>query len=241
MKKIFFLLLSLVIFPCQVAFANVNVNIITSDGITERDITNTARAIQYTGSYMYSHFQRQLHSNITLSLVKADNDLPKNDSGSFSTQGNITVAIKDSGNDYRTIFLVAHELIHQYQLDIVTPDTLNKNLWFTEGMADYFAMKIANMTGQDRTKSFLKYALQSCNYDIPLKDITTRDGWTFYSKTMNPYIIADSAILQITSKHSDETLFGYLLTLQTHTADEAMRLIYGINMKQAGVSRLYRR
>lgn len=230
MKKIFFLLLSLIIFPCQVSFANVNVNIVTSDGITERDVTNTARAIQYTGSYMYSHFQRRLHSNITLSLVKSDDDLPKNGSGSFSTQGNITVAIKNSENDYRTVFLVAHELIHQYQLDIVTPDTLNKNLWFTEGMADYFAMKIANMKGQDRTKDFMKYALQSRNYNIPLKDIITRDGWEFYSETMSPYIIADQAVLQITSKYSDDTLFGYLLALQTHTADEAMRLIYGINM-----------
>ena len=165
-----------------------------------------------------------------MNLVTADSKVASDESGSFSTNGKITITIKDSTNDYRTVFLVAHELVHQYQQDIAPPSTLNKNMWMTEGMADYIAMKIANQLGKDRTQAFWKYAKTSREYPIGLSSVSSRRDWNENSQTWNLYPLADRAVFCLATKYPEQMLFAYILALNTHTAEEAMRLTYGIGM-----------
>lgn len=206
-----------------------NINIVTTEGVTMKDITNTARAIQYTGTYMYTHYQKRLETDVSLTIRKGTR-AQIDESGSFTRNGDVTVAFTNEDSDYREIFLVAHELIHQYQLDAVIPDTLNKNIWFTEGMADYLAMQIANMMGKDQSKTFQNYGKRGLSYGIKLSEICSRTRWNFYSKDNNLYPLADFAMYELFSRYSAKNPFAYLLILQTHSADEAMRLTYGISM-----------
>lgn len=229
LKKILVFALFFVLLSVQAAFA-ANVNIITSDGITNRDIENTVKAINMTGRYMDANFQRRLRTDVTLNLVTADSKIASDESGSFSTNGKITITIKDSSSDYRTVFLVAHELVHQYQQDIAPPSTLNKNMWMTEGMADYIAMKTANQLGKDRTQAFWKYAKTSREYPIGLSSVSSRRDWNENSQTWNLYPLADRAVFCLATKYPEQMLFAYILALNTHTAEEAMRLTYGIGM-----------
>lgn len=207
-----------------------NVDIVTGNGITNRDVTNAVHAVELTGQYMYQNFQRSLMTDVSLKLVSADDEAPANSSGSFSTNGRIVITIKESSNDYRTIFLVAHELVHQYQQDIASPDTLNKNMWFTEGMADYFAMKIANQTGNDRTAAFLRHGERARGLAVSLKDIAPRRQWVLKSQEVNLYPLADLAAIRLAQRFPENSFFAYILSLNTHSAEEAMRLTYGIGM-----------
>ena len=222
---------SLAVFSCMPASA-ANVNIITSDGLTDRDVTNAVRATELTGRYMFENFQRRLLTDVMLELVPVDENTTASEPKSFSKNGRIVVSIKDSTNDYRTIFLVAHELVHQYQQDVATPDTLNKNLWFTEGMADYLAMRIANQTGSDKTEDFIRQAQRGYAYDVSLAQIAPRGGWTSASRSQSLYPLADLAVIHLSQQSSEQSFFAYLLALNTHTAEESLHIVYGIKMDE---------
>lgn len=212
------------------ASPNAVINISTSSGITDSDIQNTLKTINLTNSYMKTNFNRVLLNNVSLKLIK-DNSLGNSrTSQSFSKHGYVVVTLKDTYTDYYSMFLVAHELIHQYQLDAVPYTILNKNLWFTEGMADYLAMKISNINGKNMEYAFRNYAQSSLNFNYSLHDITSRDGWEYHSKNSNPYAMADRAVLSLVNQYSKDLLFTYLNTLTTHDAEAALRLVYGLEI-----------
>jgi hypothetical protein len=153
-----------------------------------------------------------------------------------ASPGKINIWLNQSDNAYKTCFLVAHELTHQYQIEQVGKDTLNKNMWFTEGMADMVGVQVANAYDQSKFRAFARSAASKVrNAGVQLSWFERRKAWNDAYQNGTPvYAKADLAMIYLTSKYPSMLMWSYLYNLKddSTTASGALQRTYGITAEE---------
>lgn len=211
-----------------------------SGDIPSYQVEYVSTAVQSTIDYMNANFNRTLDRNVTINIVNGDDSSSlfsskeiSSNIGGKSEADTINLIINSSSSEYYITFLTAHELIHQYQMNCYgSMKTLNKNLWFIEGMADVLGMEIASPINPAMDTKFRNVAkTNSLSYPIKLSDITDKQSWrqAFYSKEKT-YVKADLAVLYLVDNYSPTLLFVYLNNLYNSSANNALKETYNIDI-----------
>ena len=240
-KIILFLFLLIISFANKnYCLANSNININPSEKIPAYQTQYVINAVKMTMDYMNTNFNRTLEKSININIVNKEDSSTlfsyndeENNVGGKSIDNNINLIINSTSTEYYITFLTAHELIHQYQMDCFgSIQTLNKNMWFVEGMADVLGEKIASPLNPKMDDKFRRNAIyNSLSYPINLNSITTKSDWQkSFNKKEKTYAKADLALLYLTDKYNLTLLFVYFNNLYNASASQALKNTYNINI-----------
>ena len=218
--------------------ANISIN--HAGDVSEAQIRHIVNATNRTVKFMEQNFARKLSRDITINIYSDNHQsdfLSANETdnsvGGKSSVGTVNLVINPNSTEYYICFLTAHELVHQYQMDVLgSYQVLNKNMWFTEGMADYIGSKVAEPLNPAMTQKFRKNAItQSYADPISLFSITDKASWRKnFSVKKKTYAKADLAIIYLVDTYSQELLFPYLFHLYKEAPSTALKNTYGISM-----------
>lgn len=224
----------------DLCFANGSININPSDNIPSYQTQYVANAAQMTFDYMKTNFNRSLNKNININIVSNENASTlfsyadeENNVGGKTINDTINLIINPASSEYYITFLTAHELIHQYQLDSFGGiNTMNKNMWFVEGMADVLGVKIAAPLNPNMGNKFRRMAISNSeSYPIGLQSITSKINWQLaFNNKEKTYSKADLALLYLTDNYSPTLLFVYFNNLYNLSADKALKSTYNIDI-----------
>lgn len=218
-----------------------NVNITPSSSINDEDTEIVIDAIQMTTNYMKEHFGKSLPFDVQINVGQNSSELPKmftpadintNISGR-AAMGKINLIIPQNASVSYITFITAHELVHQYQAGVLGGmETLKKNMWFTEGMADIIGCRVANMVDSRMDAAFRKNAKTKADASrLELRKITERKNWQeAFNAKEEPYAVADKALLYLTDNFDDNMMFDYLYELNRYSASEALDRVYGLKV-----------
>lgn len=217
------------------------INITQTGTVPSHQVKAVAEAVTKTVHYMSTNFGRQLKKSVVDISVVTENEANTLQSkqtndvkvGGESVGNHITLIIpKNATNEYIT-FLTAHELTHQYQMECSGgTKAMNRNMWFTEGMADYIGMRVASEDSPDVYERRLNAQKRNVrNHPISLREITDKQGWSdaFYSQEKT-YAKADLAIDHLNSVFGDRMMFIYLENLSVNSAEKSVRDSYGMSI-----------
>ena len=237
---LFLLLFTTILFQEKLCFANSNINVNPSENIPAYQTQYVVNAVKMTMDYMNTNFNRSLEKNININIVSNENastlfsyNDEANNVGGKTIDNNINLIINPTSTEYYITFLTAHELVHQYQIDCFgSIKTLNKNMWFVEGMADVLGEKIAAPLNPKMEDKFRKNAISnSLTYPINLTSITTKSDWkTAFNNKEKTYAKADLALLYLTDKYNITLLFVYFNNLYNVSASQALKNTYNIDI-----------
>lgn len=218
--------------------ANISIN--HAGDVSETQIQHVVSATNRTVKFMEQNFARKLSRDITINIYSDTHQsdfLSANETdnsvGGKSSVGTVNLVINPNSTEYYICFLTAHELVHQYQMDALgSYQVLNKNMWFTEGMADYIGSKVAEPINPAMTQKFRKNAAtQSYADPISLFSITDKASWRKnFNAKKKTYAKADLAIIYLVDTYSQDLLFPYLFHLYNEAPSTALKNTYGINM-----------
>lgn len=242
--KILVLAIACSILQAASCFANSVISIDSDPTIGSEQEHIALNAVNKTTIYMLQKYGSTLDSDISVFLMDketrgsgsgfSENDIANNVGGK-STVGSINLQITPTSSEYYITFLVAHELVHQYQMGSYgSTNMMNKNMWFIEGMADVLAVEIASPVNPSMASKFKEQAMASM-YNCPytLDEITDKIGWRKAFKTNEKvYAKADLAVLWLYNNYPHDRLFEYMRNLYTFDANSALKVVYGISIRE---------
>lgn len=210
------------------------VTVTADSGVPYEQVSAANDAVMRTEDVIYRLYGLRLNTDVTVSLRSGTN--PDNeDIGGNAAAGKITIWSDSASTEYKMAFLIAHELTHQYQIERVGKNALNKNLWFTEGMSDLIGVQAANIYDRDKAADFMNSAREKGTAGTFLLSwVTRRSAWmNAYQKGLPVYAKADLAVLYLASHYSLTQMWAYLYALADNPdADKAMQATYGMSIKQ---------
>lgn len=217
-----------------------NLNINPSPEIPKHQVDAVAEGVNKTINYMSTVYGRGIDKDVTINVTSQlgtssvlSNDEINNNVGGKSKEGEINLVINPQSTRYYIIFLTAHELVHQYQLSNFGSYTvLNKNMWFTEGMADYIGAKVAAPIDTSMFQKFKNNAqTKGKMYNLRLEEITDKASWNYhFNKRHETYSKADLAMIYLYENYSPLLMFAYFNHLYSETADIALKNTFNISI-----------
>ena len=205
-----------------------------NDDVPVRHVNVARDTVEMVQTDMEKEFSLTLSGDVTIELNAGKNPNAKKTHGT-ARKGHISIWLEDSDEPFKVAFLVAHELTHQYQMELVGERTLDRNMWFTEGMADVIGASTANYFGKDKFKAFAQSAYNkvSGRY-VSLTACERRTDWfNMYDKGAPVYAKADVAMMYLTSQHSPLLMWSYLYKLRdTNDTSKALQKTYGIGTRE---------
>ena len=210
--------------------------------IPKHQVDAVAEGVNKTLNYMSNVYGRGIDkdiiinvtSNLGASTVLSNSEI-NNNVGGKSKEGEINLVINPQSTRYYIVFLTAHELVHQYQLsNYGSYAVLNKNMWFTEGMADYLGAKIAAPINTSMFQQFKNNAnTKSMIYNISLEEITDKASWKYHFQSKHEtYSKADLAMIYLYEHYSPLLMFAYFNHLYSESADEALKNTFNISIAE---------
>ena len=222
----------------SITSAATKVDIAPSKSITKQEVRYAVNAVSRITKYMREKHGEVLTNNVRIYLHRTGDKVSSNfggsvDSGEEGGQavlGQINVNLPMGADEYYITFIIAHEMTHQYQMLDTGVSTLNRNLWFVEGMADVIGTRVANEVNPGMYDKFVNNAfVQTARHPIGLYVITTRDGWkNNYERGAKTYAKADLALIYLTTRFPDSYMFKYMFALSVSSPEEALKSVYGI-------------
>ena len=236
-------LMSFMFFYCflfvRFTSASAIVDIAPSRTVSEQEIRYAVKAVRRVTNYMQDNYGEILTNNVRIYLHRKgdavssafEGNVDSNDEGGQAVLGQISINLPENANEYYITFIISHEMVHQYQMMDTGVNTLNRNLWFVEGMADLIGTRVANEVDASMFNRFVENAfLQTKKHPIGLYSITTRDGWKKnYEKGEKTYAKADLVLIYLTTRFPDSYMFKYMFALADSSPEEALQSVYGIN------------
>lgn len=211
------------------AVCSAQVTVSADAGINSGQIVVANDAIERTQDFMNSMFGVKLDMDVDVHLYSGMLSERK-DVGGNSTPGKISIWLEPNTSPYQTAFLVSHELTHQYQIEQVGKDTLNQNMWFTEGMADIIGVQTADVFDKSKVKVFYRSALNKTRKSaLSPMWIERKSAWTSaHDKGLPVYAKADISMFYLTANYPAQCMWSYLYNLKSsNNADEAFEKTYG--------------
>ena len=205
---------------------------------TDAVVEGVNRTLNYMSTVYGKGIDRDIVINVTSNLgassVLSNNEI-NNNVGGKSKEGEINLVINPQSTRYYIVFLTAHELVHQYQLSNYGSYTvLNKNMWFTEGMADYIGAKVAAPIDTSMFNKFKTNAkVKSSVYNLRLEEITDKASWKYhFSQKHETYSKADLAMIYLYENYSPLLMFAYFNHLYSESADVALKNTFNISISE---------
>ena len=203
------------------------INVVAGEGIGSWQVQQAIESSKRTQQMMSDIYGMNLENDVTLFLLNGEG---KDDAGGTAKAGLISIWVKPDSSEYYLAFLVSHEIAHQYQIEKVGRDTLDKNLWFTEGMADVIGVQATHQVDKNKVRNFMRSAQKKSRNAMFLLDwVADRKAWKeAYEQGVPVYSKADLAVLYLASHYPPSSLWSYLYNLQSSkNADEAMMNTFG--------------
>lgn len=223
----------------NITSAAAKVDIAPSKSVTKQDIQYAVNAVSRVTKYMREKHGEILTNNVRIYLHRKGDSVSNafggsvdsGDEGGQAVMGQININLPADANEYYITFIIAHEMVHQYQMIDTGVSTLNRNLWFVEGMADLIGTRVANEVNPSMYNKFVDNAfMQTANRPIGLYVITTREGWKHhYERGAKTYAKADLALIYLTTRFPDSYMFKYMYALAVSSPEEALKSVYGID------------
>ena len=210
------------------------VTVTAGKDISPQQLSVARDTVNMLQSDMEKNFSMFLSGDVVIELRSGKNPDTKKTNGT-AHKGHISIWLDSDAQAYKVAFLVAHELTHQYQMEIVGERTLDKNMWFTEGMADVIGASTANYYGKNNFKAFAQSARQKVKGKyIPLAFYERRATWyDAYERGIPVYAKADAAMMYLTSRHSPMLMWSYLYKLkELNDTNAALQRTYGIGTEE---------
>lgn len=224
--------LTMVLFS-SVCSAQIYVNI--DDDVPYDQVKAVNKTIELMEAAVPKSYGVDLTSDVTVNVYAREKS-GQSDSSGNSKPGQVIVWIGSDDSPYKAAFLTAHELIHQYQMELVGNETLNLNMWLTEGMADYFGVAFADLyDGESQFKSFASSAIKKTKGKaLDLSWIEKKTPWkAAYDKGLPVYAKADTGVMYLAKVYSPKKLWTFLQNIkETKNTDAAMLLTYGLSEKK---------
>lgn len=120
---------------------------------------------------------------------------------------------------------IAHEMVHAWGLHLQAPESLDD--WYTEGIADYFALTLPYAAGLYTPAEYLEIINTDAAYyytnarrltpdrNVPASKWAGRNAWTLsYARGMLYFANLDAKLRQAGSPHTVLSLANELLTMQ---------------------------
>ena len=222
----------------SITSAAAKVDIAPSKSVTKQEVQYAINAVSRVTKYMREKHGEILTNNVRIYLHRTGDKVSSNfggsvdsgDEGGQAVLGQINVNLPADANEYYITFIIAHEMVHQYQMLDTGVSTLNRNLWFVEGMADVIGTRVANEVNPRMYDKFVNNAFaQTARHPIGLYVITTREGWKdHYERGAKTYAKADLALIYLTTRFPDSYMFKYMYALSVSSPEEALKSVYGI-------------
>lgn len=222
-----------------------NVTIVPNQSLTQLQLDAIADGVQRITRYMASSFNLQLQHDVTINVAsddKAESVIGyaelQNKVGGNARVGEINLVVNPSSSWYYLAFLTAHEMTHQYQMDRYgSTDSMNKNLWFVEGMADYIGARAVHPVDMTRYSSFRSSAIsKTMQADFTLEQITSHNDWnTMFLSGKHVYGKADMALIYINNHFAPELMWTYFDYLYTYDANTALKKVYGLSLSDLDI------
>ena len=237
-KQILFSLIFLVVFSSS-CFAY-EIKVVPTGEIPSHQVNYVVEGVNRTLTYMSKvyglNIDKDINVNVTSKLGASSvlsNSEINNNVGGKAKEGEVNLVINPQSTRYYIVFLTAHELVHQYQLSNYGSYTvLNKNMWFTEGMADYLGAKIASPIDSSMWQRFVNNAkTKSMAHNLRLEQITDKPSWKIaFSQKQEPYSKADLAMIYLYEKYPALLMFTYFNHLYSETADVALKNVFNMSI-----------
>ena len=233
MKKIIKLpLVLLLVLLWTASMCSAAVVVTPDDDVPPERVSLANNAVAHTQKAIHQLYGITLHSNVEILIHEGSN--PDNqDVGGNAVAGKIVIWDEPEYGEYKLAFLIAHELTHQYQIERVGKDALNKNLWFTEGMADLIGVQSAHIYDKDKVRAFMdSVRSRGTAGNFYLSWITQRTAWSdAFNQGLPIYAKADLGVVYLVSRYPAAKLWAYLYALRTYPdADKAMKATYGFSI-----------
>ena len=219
-----------------------SLNVVPTGEIPSHQVDYVVEGVNKTLTYMNKVYGLNIDKDITINVTSnlgastvLSNSEMNNNVGGKSKDGEVNLVINPQSGRYYIVFLTAHELIHQYQLsNYGSYAVLNKNMWFTEGMADYLGAKIASSIDPSMWQKFVDNAkIKSMTHNLKLVMITDKASWRYaFSKKQEPYSKADLAMIYLFEQYPDLLMFTYFNHLYSETADTALKNVFNISIAE---------
>lgn len=237
-KQILFSFIFLVAFSSS-CFAY-EIKVVPTGEIPSHQVDYVVEGVNKTLSYMSKvyglNIDKDIHVNVTSSLGAStvlSNSEINNNVGGKSREGEVNLVINPQSSRYYIVFLTAHELVHQYQLSSYgSYAVLNKNMWFTEGQADYIGAKVASSVDTSMFQKFVNNAkVKSMAHNLRLEQITDKASWRYaFNKKQEPYSKADLAMIYLYEKYPSLLMFTYYNHLYSESADVALKNVFNLSI-----------
>ena len=237
LKKLLLLIAFCLCFLARVEAASIE--IINVDA-SEEDINDVYDAVQVAEQYMSENFpEHALIMNVKIYVSTSEqpnlfslSELKSDRVGGRSKMGLINVITSGERKGYRLKFLTVHELIHQHQASVLGGmQSLKKNMWLTEGMADILALHI--LDNPEMNHRFLYNAKMKIGEQFTLGQITPSKGWNEVFHTgRHPYAKAGLACEYLYQNFPTENFFKVIEELPFRTPDEALQKVYGFSIHE---------
>lgn len=205
------------------------INVVAGEGIGSWQVQQAIEASKRTQQMISDVYGMNLENDVTMFLLNGEGT---DDAGGTAKSGLINIWVKPDSSEYYLAFLVSHEIAHQYQIEKVGRDTLDKNLWFTEGMADVIGVQATHQVDKQKVRNFVSSAQQKSRGAVFLLDwVADRNAWKeAYRQDLPVYSKADLAVLYLAAHYPPSFLWSYLYNLQSSKdADEAMVKTFGFS------------
>ena len=230
-KGFFLIAVSVFLFPAAIGYAQVT---ITADpGVLPEQVAVAEEAAGKVQDVIKTTYGVELNSDVEIKLISEANP-DGEEIGGNSSAGRIRIWLDPPKDNYKLAFLISHEMVHQYQIEKVGKDTLNKNLWFAEGMADLIGVQAANDYDPGMAEAFVSTARKKgTRGNFCLAWIADRKAWQdAYQKKLAVYPKADLALLYLSSHYPPLLMWSYLYALRDSAADKALLTTYGLSIEK---------
>lgn len=240
-------------FVCSVNLAYANqFRIEVQPGVNPAVTADTAVAVQHSVQFCNENFHFQLSQPVTIMIVantKAyQEELQKTlgvdevaaarwarTSAAVSGQNKILRNGAAAVSDGDRIFLVAHEMTHQYQRNIGFP---SECAWLVEGMADAVAAHVTQDVGRRSVNEYRDAwgRLLQKQAQIPsLSDLSTRQGWSDSLQLFGvsvTYRTAGLTVLQLWDDYGFDKVLEFYRRSITDGPNAAFEAVFGFPLEE---------
>lgn len=218
-----------------VCSAQVTVTVADYDDVPTEQVEIAKDTVDIMQRSMESEFGATLDTDVVITLHNGNNPDSNRTKGNAEL-GAINIWLEKNDPEFKVAFLVSHELTHQYQIERVGKETLNQNMWFTEGMADIIGARTANHYSNGQFKAFARSAYYKTKSGRPVHLYEHERRWNWldgYNNGVPVYAKADLAMIYLNSKYQPMLMWSYLYMLKNcGNASDALKNTYGITTRE---------